>query len=245
LSQQPSKENEIDPKEDEIDRLADKINVTPERYVLEYGSRRFQLNLNKKVAAEYILITAGLMAQESGKDKVIEFINKFGLRVELTHKKGYELMYGPRALVDQPVIILPEDYLRTYHTGIANKGTLVEGPSDEDFIHEVIHLCQDAINPSLKVALVKIHELMILRGGAALGGAKIAKELTESSEISFWCKRFYMLMGAVGGLAAYLGVIKPGLSPDELHAYFEASRFFNNPAFDNLRGRLIEYLEVV
>lgn len=117
LDSSERKSQQVRIKDDEEKYLAEKIDVvtkppSSEGYVLEYGKRRFRAELDKEVASKVILISAELMAGESGKDKVFNFIENFGLVVELTHREGAELRYRPIALVDQPLISLPEGYLR-------------------------------------------------------------------------------------------------------------------------------------
>lgn len=84
---------------------------------------------------------------------------------------------------------------------------------------------------------------MLLRGGVPLIGAKIMKGFSKNSGTPVSTRRG-LIMGAIAGLAVYLTIVKPGLSPDELFAYFKSHEFARNSAFEPLRGRLIKYTQI-
>ncbi|OGM58499.1 hypothetical protein A3A75_00845 [Candidatus Woesebacteria bacterium RIFCSPLOWO2_01_FULL_39_10] len=242
-------------KEEEADFLKQRLRVTTKppsldnRLTVSYNDgSRYKVGVDTNVASGMILYTAdrvGEVFTSLGKDasrrNLLNFVGNFGLTIELKAQTFGVRTYAPRAHSDVPMITLDEGMLSQYHTGIINDG-LISSKADVDFLHESIHLCFDANFASFISSEGALHETMLLKGGAVTVGLKAAKEaLKRIDQATLEEKALFYFTGGFTGEFVYLSLIKPGLSPNEIFAYLQSPKMNNDPSFDGLRGRLVNY----
>lgn len=188
-------------------------------------------------------------------DKVTNFIANFGLEIEIQPKLHGALYYAPRTVVDKPRITLPEDYARSYKTALESPGN----QPDSNFLHEVLHLCQEALYPEIMIGIGIFNETMITKWGAGLVGLKLGLDhyMRKSHESSNSKTSLLHKVSEAGGIATasalvawiiYVDLVNPILSPDEALAYLYQSmvlpdsipRLIIHERFTKLKNRLIE-----
>lgn len=176
-------------------------------------------------------------------------MEKVGPKVKFERgKENFAAAYGPKMNgLDYPQLWFSPNYVTSYFKGIPQGSgtTTVDGA----MVHEAIHFVQDAVNPNIAVAYNQASSWVFNLGSFATG-AKVTKELIQSTEWTQWYKNGLI---SISGILAWLGTtaaepyLDMALDPGEREAYAAADdpRFDTTLThFDAMRGKLFDFVNL-